>query len=320
MRLFRRSCFRLCSGCSAVLLLGLFLLGSVLQGQTAYFWGSWHDPDPSIQTADSAGQNITTILDNPSGDVFELDYNPNNMKLYGAAAIEGQVFSIDTDGSNYTVLSSGQNRPAGIALDLSGGKIYWTSASGGFISRSNLDGSSAETLVTGLTAPYGLDIDLINNKIYWIENSVRVARSNLDGSSVEGIITSGIGGSDWGLALNPSAGKMYWSQSNTIRRANLDGSSSEVFVASPAVGTLYVLEYQDELDRLYWSDYGPTSRLSGINEDGTGQTVYVTAPGTTSMSGIVPIPEPSTYTLILAAGVFAFILGRKVLGKKSTTA
>ena len=47
--------------------------------------------------------------------------------------------------------------PAGIALDVSGGKVYWTEGTGHKIVRADLDGSNVQELITtGLNGPRGI--------------------------------------------------------------------------------------------------------------------------------------------------------------------
>ena len=88
----------------------------------------------------------------------------------------------------------------------------------------NLDGSNVEDLVSELDFPKG--IALSANKMYWTD-STKIKSANLDGSNVE-VIVSGLS-SPFRIALQTSAGKMYWtdSASEKIQRANLDGSDIE---------------------------------------------------------------------------------------------
>ena len=46
--------------------------------------------------------------------------------------------------------------PAGIALDIAGGKMYWADFERGTLRRANLDGSQQEILLSGLSGPLSL--------------------------------------------------------------------------------------------------------------------------------------------------------------------
>ena len=140
------------------------------------------------------------------------------------------------DGSGIEdLVTTGLQSPAGLALDVSGGKIYWTDAGTYKIQRSNLDGSGVEDLVTtGLGVAWGLALDVSGGKMYWTDwGTDKIQRSNLDGSGVEDLVTTGLR-APWGLALDVSGGKMYWTDAGTdkIQRSNLDGSGVEDLVTT----------------------------------------------------------------------------------------
>ena len=299
--------------------LGFLFLGTFAYGQIPFYaFGNWTggpDAEPELATADSNGSNVTAIREEDFA-IYEISYNQNNGKIYGANASSSGIFSINLDGSGYSTLVGGQALASGFALDLSGGKMYWTDTTLFTISRANIDGTGSETLISGLTGtPWALDVDTVNNKIYWLEAGNRLARSDLDGTNIETLV-SGIGAGDYGVAVNPAAGKVYWTQSSQIRRANLDGTSNELFVSSPASGTLYVLEYDNSKgqDKLYWTDYGTTGYIRSVNSDGTGQAIDMSTTTITTISGVAIVPEPSTYALIvgaLALAGAAFVRGYK---------
>src|SRR3954463_16645555 len=51
---------------------------------------------------------------------------------------------------------SGLKQPAGLALDVAGGKMYWADLNGHDIRRANLDGSGFQTLIPGQMNPVGI--------------------------------------------------------------------------------------------------------------------------------------------------------------------
>jgi len=152
----------------------------------------------------------------------------------------------------------------GIAVDASGGRVYWIDSGGQTISSSRLDGSDVKVLVSGLSAPVDLALDPAAGKMYWTDFSANtITRANLNGSDVT-VIVQGMTGmaesapgprsdaspgqkpavrsednalaiqSPWGIALDLTRGKIYWTEQNIDRlsRANLDGSGVETIIAT----------------------------------------------------------------------------------------
>ena len=72
------------------------------------------------------------------------------------------------------------------------------------------------------------DVDLAG-RVYWTD--AKIQRADLDGNNVEDLVTLGLTGPH-GIALDPAAGKMYWTDSGTdkIQRADLDGLGVEDLV------------------------------------------------------------------------------------------
>ena len=79
--------------------------------------------------------------------------------------------------------------PAGISLDVAGGKMYWRDEFPSKIRRANLDGSDVEVLIGGLD-PWALDLDVAGGKMYWTDRTTdKIQRANLDGSNAEDLVT-----------------------------------------------------------------------------------------------------------------------------------
>ncbi len=69
-------------------------------------------------------------------------------------------------------------------------------------------------------------IDLAG-RMYWADLMTgRIQRADLDGLIVEDLVTMGLTSPE-GIALDPAAGKMYWTDAAKIQRADLDGSNVE---------------------------------------------------------------------------------------------
>ena len=101
------------------------------------------------------------------------------------------------------------------------------------------------------------------DKLYWSDSGAgKIQRADLDGGNVEDILTGLPGPGD--LAIDPYAGKMYWTSPLGIRRANLDGTGLEDSVAG-------VPAFRVALDpirsKVYWTEFG--ERIRRANYDGT---------------------------------------------------
>jgi sugar lactone lactonase YvrE len=70
----------------------------------------------------------------------------------------GSVWGANPDGSNPQALVTGQNSPAGVAVDAT--HLYWSNAAEGdsTINRANLDGTSPRTIVPGQDAASGVTV------------------------------------------------------------------------------------------------------------------------------------------------------------------
>ena len=173
------------------------------------------------------------------------------------------------------LVTQGLSGPAGIALDVAGGKMYWTDRDTGKIQRANLDGSNIEDLVTeGLERPEGIALDVAGGKMYWTDRDTgKIQRANLDGSNIEDLVTRGLDDPN-GIALDVAGGKMYWTDDGTdkIQRANLDGSNIKNLVTS-AYNTfgiaLDVAGGKMYWTRWYYLDGRPTGEIQRANLDGS---------------------------------------------------
>jgi hypothetical protein len=74
--------------------------------------------------------------------------------LYWANLAGGTIVGAGLDGSNPQTIATGQNFPAGVAVDSS--HLYWANAGGGTIVEAGLDGSSPQTIATGQNDPVGV--------------------------------------------------------------------------------------------------------------------------------------------------------------------
>jgi hypothetical protein len=194
----------------------------------------------------------------------------SGQKLYWTeayGAVPDTIHRSNLDGTGIENLFINQTDPFGIEVDAQGGRIYWAEIATGSISSSRLDGSDAKTLVSNLSGPVDIALDPIGGQMYWTDFvNGTVSRANLDGSGVE-IIVQSLGAmsrnvpgpkdgkppaqasvvrpdenalaliNPWGIALDLTHSKVYWTEQNGgIGRANLDGSGVETIISSGLFG------------------------------------------------------------------------------------
>jgi len=149
----------------------------------------------------------------------------------------GAIWTANLDGTSPHAIATGQDDPAGVAVDAS--HLYWSNFSTDEeIWEANLDGSNPHAIVTGALAPELQGGVAVNaDHIYWGDlNQGAVAEANLDGSNPHTIITDENGPD--GVAV---AGQLYWTSggfggasTGTVSEANLDGSSRHIIVTGQA--------------------------------------------------------------------------------------
>lgn len=148
---------------------------------------------------------------------------------------------------------------SGIAADEKNELLYRAIFDDGSLRESRFDGSESRVILSGLSGPVAIDVDAANGKIYWADFVANViARANLDGSGFEVIAAGQANGGKanladvaagpaaqrsapdaqalaqpWGLAIDHSNAKIYWTEQsgNRVARANLDGSAEETLFA-----------------------------------------------------------------------------------------
>ncbi len=167
--------------------------------------------------------------------------------VYWADGTDNAIRRATFNGDNVeTLISTGLDRPDGIAIDPVARKMYWAEK-GGRIQRADLDGSNIELLVNAGGTPRDVALDLPRQKLYWIELAgQRIRRADLDGANVE-TVSDQAGGT--AVAIDSAGGKVYWVRAS-VSRMNLDGSSPELFL--PDNGFPREIDLDPENGWLYW--------------------------------------------------------------------
>ena len=121
----------------------------------------------------------------------------------------------------------------------------------------------AASLLCLLFAPGALGAD----SVYWSSvssNTIRVA--NLDGSGSAANLFAGETFPE-GVAMDPSAGKIYWATNTSIRAANLDGTGATTLYAGESGP--HGVQVDTSTGKIYWVDRF-TEQIRVANLDGSG--------------------------------------------------
>ena len=106
-------------------------------------------------------------------------------------------------------------------------------------------------------------------KMYWTNagRQDKIQRADIDGTNPEDLVTTGLS-EPIDLALDVTAGKMYWTDQGTdkIQRANLDGSNIEDLVTTLDYPVGLALDLAE--GKMYWTDMN-TDKIQRANLDGS---------------------------------------------------
>jgi hypothetical protein len=169
--------------------------------------------------------------------------NPANRTLYWVNAKEksGSIAWARLDGSGGGTLNTAGatvDSPYRLAVDPVHGKVYWfnTGSNPYTIGYANADnsggGGTLDLSGSGATPPTsvgGLVVDPAGNRLYWLSGiAPRISYVNLSGAEGGDIdVTGAPYDGTYGLALDPSIGRLYWGNYNNGEdRANAFGFAS----------------------------------------------------------------------------------------------
>lgn len=242
----------------------------------------------TIQRSSRDGSNRETVYTS-SNRIGGIDLNLSEGKIYWVETINsdvsydiGLIRKSSLDGSSVQTIvttnftSEGLSSvPRDIVVDPSNQFIYWTDNTDfghlGRIYRSDLDGSDVQLIYQDFK-PDAIEIDIYNGKLYWVDNVDReILRMNLDGSNFE--LVSSTSARPFGLAIDPVAGHIYYSNVNTelspfseITRVGFDGLNHVVITTVNE--DVRDVEVDSVEGKIYWANLGGTS-IQRANLDGT---------------------------------------------------
>lgn len=228
------------------------------------YWGN----ALGVERGDDDGANVKTLVpvNGPSWFVTHVSLDVAQEKLYwieGSMTPSGnQILRAGLDGASREIVVPDPTSAAAIAVDPVLNQLYFMGLAANFhtrIWRANGDGTDVQTVLDlgGTHTIADLTIDETGRKLYWLFNEQdtpggSIERANLDGTGHE-VLVEGNLQIPWALAVDPAAGKMYWSEEFTIWRANVDGTGPELLMTG-LLRYIFGIAVDPLNDKLYWTE------------------------------------------------------------------
>ncbi len=152
-------------------------------------------------------------------------------KVYWSDKETGVIWRAYLDGSNVKIAAESLDRPEGLALNMLRGEMYVVTNENG-IEKMDLNGADRQTLVEGyplLWRPNTLAANLGRASVAWSDASLgAIGEVDAEGNDVRFQLLPGPTEAS-GLAVDESAGQVYWLRHGRLYQSNLDGSDSRLF-------------------------------------------------------------------------------------------
>ena len=186
------------------------------------------------------------------------------------------IYGMDLDGSNKSLISTPGGSIDGIAVDAESGHLYFFDNTGNNLRRINVDGTGVTTVSNhgGVTAD-SLTLDTASQKVFFTDYSSdpteRIYSVNFDGTGSTLVFTGSHYITD--VEIDSAASHIYFtSQINgDIHRINYDGTGLTTLVSGQT--GLNGLALDPASGYLYWTD---GTLIEKANLDGTGITTVLT--------------------------------------------
>jgi hypothetical protein len=201
----------------------------------------WTDTNASvISSANMNGTDAQIVLDDFGSEPLGIALDVAHGKMYFTDR-EG-VNRANLNGSEAELLSKEPARGF-IAVDPAAQQMYWTDWPSGDIKAAAMAREPVVTnLVTKQAAPFGIAVDHAGGKVYWLQLNLNkkknekeeIRRANLDGTEVQTLLERPGAGFEGGLAINPAAGKLYWTEAvaHDIGVSNLNGETAQTLFST----------------------------------------------------------------------------------------
>ncbi len=252
----------------------------------SYFVASTPPPAPrvvfgdgwAVREFDPNDGGVATLVDGVAGQNFITSVGVDDQRrVYWLDNATDALTRLDADGTKRVLYSNpGSSNPEGLAVDSTHQRLYW--AESGVLMRSNFDGTSAAQLIAAYDRAFvtSAAVDVVGGFVYWTDNgNDAVYRSPTDGSGLLSLHSAqNATANPRALALDVSAGLMFWGEGTSLLSAPLDGGA-----ATPiATGTITGIAVDTRSRELYWTD-NASDALMRAKYDGRAAVKLYTSPG-----------------------------------------
>ncbi|MBE2253025.1 MAG: hypothetical protein IAE78_26065 [Myxococcus sp.] len=233
-------------------------------------------------------QFVTGVAVDEQGRVYWLDNASDALARVGADGTGKQVLYVSPDSAS---------NPEGLAVDSSHGLIFW--AEGGKVMRAQLDGGGATVVIPRASNTWATSValDEPGGFVYWTDNGTdSISRVAYDGSGRTVLRSaSDAQANPRALAIDSTAGLMFWAEASGLLSAPLDGGAASIVVAGTATVTGIAVDPAAQV--LYWTDNG-TDALMRAAYDGSGQVPLYSSPVWSPVAGPGNATNPQGVALV----------------------
>lgn len=221
---------------------------------------------PYIQTEDDTGARV---LYKPDQLIIDVDTDCVDGDIYWTDVSGGKISKAKLDGSNETVVVSGQSSPEGIAVDWLSRNLFWTDSGLDIIQVSMLNGTYRKTLVSeDLVNPRAIVADPNQGMIYWTDwnrGAPKIEKAYMDGTHREVLVDTDLGLPN-GLTLDFYTNQLCWGDAGTgtIECIRTDGVGRAILTDQAP----YPFGLTFSGSSIYWSDWTISNGVSSVNRNG----------------------------------------------------
>ncbi len=264
----------------ALALIALLAFAHRAQAAELIYWNNYSAEPQTISVANGDGTgggllNLTgTVLDDPEG--MAIDTVTGRLFVAsssGGPAGKGEILFANLNGSGagvFTAPGALVEEPFGVVIDPATRTIYWANTGSGpdngSIAWAKLDGSAGGLLNTaGATVadPYKIGLDPVNGRVYWGNNpsvgDISISYANVNNTGGGNLSLSVAPKNVWGIAVDPAAGRLYWTEGSEDRFAYtglLGGNVSILDTSGAEVDSSYGFAVDPTLNKIRWVNYG----------------------------------------------------------------
>lgn len=264
----------------ALALVALLALAGQARAAETVFWNNYSAVPQTISYANGDGTgggllNLNgVVLDDPEG--MAIDTVTGRLFVVsssGGPVGDGEILFANLNGSGAGVFAAPGalvDQPYGVVVDPATRMIYWANdgsgSDDGSIAWARLDGSAGGLLSTaGATVadPYKIGLDPVNGRVYWGNNpsvgDISISYANVNNTGGGNLSLSVAPKNIWGFAVDPAAGRLYWTEGNEDRFAYtglLGGNVSILDTTGAVIDSSYGFAVDPTLNKIRWVNYG----------------------------------------------------------------